>query len=305
MNTTKRRSPLATSLMLMLLVATSALAQTDFEKVSIQRIDLAPGIAMLIGAGGNIGVSAGPDGVFLIDDQFAPLSEKIRAAILPLSDEPVRFVINTHWHADHTGGNENFGRAGAVIVAHDNVRRRMSTEQVMKALDRRVPASPAAALPVVTFDADVSFHLNGDEIRAFHVAPAHTDGDVVILWKKANIIHTGDTFVNGAYPFVDLSSGGDIDGIIDSGERVLALTNDETQIIPGHGPLAKRKDLEAFLSMLRATRAAIAAELEAGKSVDETVAAAPTANWDDEWGGGFVTPDRFTRFVYESLASRP
>lgn len=282
------------------LVSGAARSQ-DFSQVEIRRIDLAPGVAMLTGQGGNIGVSAGPDGVVLVDDQYAPLTEKITAAVAEMSDRPVRFVVNTHWHSDHTGGNENFGKLGAVLVAHDNVRARLSVDQVMEAFGRTVPASPPGALPVVTFADSVRFHLNGDTVHVFHVDPAHTDGDSIVRWENANVFHAGDAFLNGMYPFVDLSSGGDIDGIIAAGERLLALTNAQSRIIPGHGPLARRADLEDWVAMLKAVRGRVADGIAAGSSVEEVIATQPTAEFDARYGQGFIDPERFVRFTYASL----
>jgi glyoxylase-like metal-dependent hydrolase (beta-lactamase superfamily II) len=217
--------------LLLLLCAPPTEAQ-DFESVEIKTTRVASGIYMLEGRGGNLGVSIGSDGAFLIDDQFAPLTEKILAAIRKLSGAPIRFVLNTHWHGDHTGGNENLGKAGALIVAHENVRERMSVEQFIEAFGRRVDPSPPGALPVVTFTDAVTFHLNGDEIHAFHVPPAHTDGDSIVHFRIANVVHTGDTYFNGRYPFIDLSTGGTIDGVIAAADRLLELCDTETRIIP-------------------------------------------------------------------------
>ena len=257
---------------------------------------------MLKGRGGNIGVSAGDDGVLLIDDQYAPLTAKIRAAVGQISDKPIRFVLNTHWHGDHTGGNENLGQAGALVVAHENVRARMSIEQFMDFFDRAVPASPGGALPVVTFTDTVTFHLNGEEIRAFHVSSAHTDGDSMIHFPRANVLHAGDVYFNGVYPFIDVGSGGSVDGLIAAVERALALANDETKIIPGHGPLSGRKELVAYRDMLSAIRDGIAPMVAAGRSVEEIRAAEPTASFDERWGGGWISPDDFVSFVYDSLS---
>jgi glyoxylase-like metal-dependent hydrolase (beta-lactamase superfamily II) len=298
------RALLRTTLALLLLAAPVPASSQDMSDVTIGRVPLGDGLAMLTGRGGNIGVAFGADGVFLVDDQYAPLTEKIRAAVAKLSDQPIRFVLNTHWHGDHTGGNENLGLSGAVIVAHDNVRSRMSVEQVMAAFDRTVPASPHAALPVITFAESVTFHLNGDELHAFHVDPAHTDGDAIVHWKKANVVHMGDTFFNGVYPFIDLSSGGDVEGMVAAGERVLALSDAETRIIPGHGPLADRADLEGYVAMLKTVRGRIAKEVAAGRSLDEILAAKPTADFDAQWGGGFMKPESFTRFVAMSLGAK-
>ena len=276
-------------------------AQQNFDAVQIESVKVADGIYMLVGSGGNIGVSAGPDAVFLIDDQYAPLTEKIRKAIASLSSQEIRFVLNTHWHGDHTGGNENLGEAGALIVAHDNVRKRMSVEQFIEAFGSRVPPSPKVALPVVTFNDSVTFHLNDEEIHAFHVPPAHTDGDSVIHFRKSNVVHMGDLFFNGIYPFIDVSSGGSIDGMIAAADRVLGVIDDQTKIIPGHGPLGDRSALQAYRKMLSTVRERIQPMVEAGKSADEVVAAGPTKDLDEKWGKGFLQPANFVRIVYSSL----
>jgi glyoxylase-like metal-dependent hydrolase (beta-lactamase superfamily II) len=282
--------------------ALPALAQQqDFSKVEVKAQKVAEGIYMLTGAGGNLGLSAGKDGAYLIDDQFAPLSDKILAAIKGITPMPVRFVVNTHWHFDHTGGNENMGKTGALLIAHENVRLRMSAEQFMAAMDRKIPPSPEAALPVVTFADAVTFHWNGDEIRVYHVPPAHTDGDVIIHFVKADVVHMGDTFFNGGYPFIDTSSGGRIDGVIGAAERVLAGIGDKTQIIPGHGGLATKADLQAYHDGLATLRDRIAKLKAAGKTRDEVIAAKPTADYDAKWGGGFMKGDTFAGLAYDSL----
>ena len=285
-------------------VAAASHAQTDWDKVEIRTVDVAPGIHMLEGAGGNIGVSSGEDGVVLIDDQFAPLTPKILAAVAEISKQPVRFLLNTHWHYDHVGGNENLGQAGALIIAHDNVRRRMKAGGLIEFFSNDVPASPAAALPVVTFDQDVTLHWNGDEIHAFHVPPAHTDGDSVILFRKANVVHMGDLYFNGSYPFIDYSSGGSVDGVIAAVGKVLSMIDDDTRIIPGHGPLSGRAELAAYHDMVRAVRDEIAPLVAAGKSLEEVIAAKPTAAFDEQWGQGFIPPDGFATIVYKTLAAK-
>jgi glyoxylase-like metal-dependent hydrolase (beta-lactamase superfamily II) len=294
-------NPRFSAIVIALTLAPLASAQQDFSKVQIQTIDVAPGVHMLIGSGGNIGVSSGADGVLIIDDQYAPLTEKIRAAVSAISSAPIRFVVNTHWHGDHTGGNENMGGTGAVIVAHENVRRRMSTEQVSEFFKRTTPASPKGALPVVTFTADVSFHVNGDELHVFHVDPAHTDGDSIIHWKSANVFHMGDLYFSGGFPFIDLESGGSVDGVIAAADKVLALANDASKIIPGHGPLATRKDLTGYRDMLKTIRSRVQSQISAGKSLDEVKATRPTKDWDDNLGKGFIKGDQLTEFVYRSL----
>jgi cyclase len=293
--------PVFAALALAMLVAVPVAAQRNFDSVKIETIPVTDGIFMMTGSGGNIGLSVGDDAAFVIDDQYAPLTEKIKAAIAEKTDQPVRFVINTHWHGDHTGGNEKMGQGGAIIVAHENVRKRMSSEQFIAAFDTRVPAAPAIALPVVTFADSVTFHWNGDDIHVFHVASAHTDGDSIVHFQKANVIHMGDTLFNGYYPFIDASSGGNIDGMIAAEEHVLALADDKTKIIPGHGPLADKAQLQANHDMLVTARDRIHKLMAAGKSRDEVVAAKPTADLDEEWGDGFLKPDLWVGIVYDGM----
>jgi cyclase len=276
-------------------------AQQDFSSVEVRATPIRDGLYLLTGRGGNIVASTGDDGVFLVDDQYAPLTERILAALAEISDQPVRFVINTHWHGDHVGGNENLARAGAVIVAHENVRRRMSTEQFMAAFNTTVPASPARALPVVTFTGAVSLHLNGDDVRVIHVANAHTDGDSLVHFERANVLHMGDVYFNGLYPFIDLGSGGGIHGMIAAIERGLELANEATVVVPGHGPLSNRSELGAYRDMLAGFRDRIAALKGEGKSLEEVIAARPTAEFDERLGGAFISPERLIGFIYESL----
>ena len=275
-------------------------AQQDLSAVEISTYDLGDGLAMLQGAGGNIGVSSGADGVILIDDQFAPLTEKIRAAVRELSDQPIRFVLNTHWHIDHTGGNENLGRAGALIAAHANVRVRMGSEQFMAAIGRRFPPSPRAALPVVTFEDGVVFHLNGHTIRAISVGPAHTDGDSIVHFEEADLIHTGDTYFAGMYPFFDGSSGGSIDGMIAAADAILELSGSATRIIPGHGPLSDRAGLAATREMLATVRDRVGAAIAAGRDREAVVAAGLTLEFDPRYAAG-QPAESFVGLVYDSL----
>lgn len=284
------------------LVAGPVAAQQD--TVKIRTVPVADGISMLMGNGGNIGVAVGEDAVFLIDDQFAPLSQRIMDAVRALSDKPVKFLLNTHWHGDHTGGNENFGKAGVVIVAHDNVRQRMSVEQFMARFNQKVPASPKAALPVITFSEMVTFHLNGDDIHAIHVKNAHTDGDAVVHWQKANVMHLGDVFFNGFYPFIDLGSGGSINGMIAAATTALGYANETTRIIPGHGPLAGKAELAAYVAMLTGVRDNVQRLVVQKKTLAQVLAAKPSAAWDAQWGNGFMKPDDFVTTVYESLAGK-
>jgi glyoxylase-like metal-dependent hydrolase (beta-lactamase superfamily II) len=284
----------------LLLAAGPATAQPqDFSKVEVTSEKVAEGIYMLKGAGGNIGLCAGPETAFLIDDQYAPMTPKVKAAVSALTDKPIRFVLNTHWHGDHTGGNKDLGESGTLIVAHENVRKRMSTDQFIEAFRMKEPAAAPAALPVITYTDAVTFHFNGQEIHAFHVAPAHTDGDSVVHFRKANVIHAGDLFFNGMYPFIDLSSGGSVAGMIAGADRMLALAGEATRIIPGHGPLGTKADLKAYRDMLVTVRDRVAAQVKAGKTLDEVAAAAPTADLDAKWGQGFMKGPVFVSIVYK------
>ena len=270
----------------------AALAATAMPNVaSAQEISaIKDGIHVIMGRGGNIGVSVGEDGVFMIDDQFAPATETILGQVKTVTDQPVRFLVNTHFHRDHTGGNENLGKAGVLIFAHDNVRARLLAGD-----------APADALPVVTFNDTTTFHMNGQTVRVFHTANAHTDGDAMIHFQEADVIHMGDTFFNGFYPFIDSRSGGSIEGVFRSIDLVLELADAETVIIPGHGPIADRDDLIAYRDMLTKARDAISPLIADGKSVEEIVAAAPTKEFDAQWGGGFLNPERFRRVMHAAL----
>ena len=283
------------------LLAAPALAQEDFSKVEIQTEKLADTVYMMTGSGGNLGVSAGDDGVFLIDDQFAPLTPKIQAAIAKLSAKPVKFVLNTHWHFDHTGGNENLGKAGAVIVAQENVRKRLSKDGFIAFLGMKTKAEPPIALPAITFVRDIAFQMNGEEIRAFYVPRAHTDGDTVVYFTKSDVVHTGDIFFNKLYPFIDTSSGGSVAGVLAAADRVLRMAGDKTKIIPGHGPLATKADLKNYRDMLADISDRVAGQLKQGKKADEIVASKPSTKYDEPWGKGFLAPDKFVAMLCGNL----
>ena len=291
---------LAQAVLIIALFAVPCLAE-EMKDVKIKTIRVAEGIHMLRGKGGNIGVFSGKDGVFLVDDQFAPLTARIREAVREISPEEIRFLINTHWHGDHVGGNENFGKAGTVIFAHENVRKRMSSEQFMEFFNRRVPAAPKAALPVVTFTRDIAFHLNGEEVRVFHAAGAHTDGDAVVVFTTSNVIHAGDLYFAGAYPFIDLGSGGSVDGVIAALKRILSLADGDTKIIPGHGHLSNREELSGYLKMLSDVRDRVARLVSQGKTLETILRERPSRDYDEKWGGGFIGPEKFIRILHGDL----
>ena len=280
------------------LAAGAALAPAwpqDFSKVEIKTTKLAETVYMLTGAGGNIGVSAGGDTVFIVDDQYAPLTPKISEAIAKITPKPVQFVLNTHWHGDHTGGNENLGKQGAIIFSHENARKRLSSDQFIDLLKMKEAPSPKVALPVVTFTDSISFHLNGEEIRVFHVPRAHTDGDAIVHFTGSDVVHTGDVFWNGIYPFVDYSSGGSITGTIAACDKVLAMVTDRTRIIPGHGPLGTRAELQAYRDMLATISERVRQALNEGKTDDEIVKLGLTHEYDEKWKG--MKPDMFIRGI--------
>jgi len=295
-----RLTTLLTAVLTATSVALPAVAQNP-DSVQIATIPVAPGLSMMTGSGGNIGVLTGADGTLVIDDQYAPLAPKISAAIHALSDQPIRFLVNTHWHGDHTGGNLAMHEAGAIIVAHENVRKRMSVDQFNAVFNRTTPASPAGALPVVTFADGVTFWWNGTEIRVFHVKNAHTDGDAVIYFPGLNVIHTGDIFFNGFYPFIDAASGGSLEGMVAALDQVMPLVNDSTRVIPGHGPLATAADLREYHRMLSTIRDRFRAAVRKKLTVDQLQATAPTREFDEKWGHGFLTPDAFVAMVYPAL----
>jgi glyoxylase-like metal-dependent hydrolase (beta-lactamase superfamily II) len=275
-----------------------AQAQPDWSKVEIRAEKLAPGVAVLFGQGGNIGLSYGPDGTVLIDDQFAPLTPKIAAAIARIGAQPVRFLINTHFHFDHTSGNENFGKAGATIFAHDSVRVRLA--EASNVLGNAVPAAPAAALPVVTYGDRVSFHLNGDEIQAIHTGGGHTDGDSVVFWRKANVLHTGDLMMKDmGFPFIDTGSGGSAVKLVDSLDRLIVLTNDETKIIPGHGPVATRGDLLKWRTMIADALDVVRKAREGGRTLAQLRADNPFKAMEKP--KAFITADVFVQALWASL----
>lgn len=262
---------------------------------------LAEDVYMIAGAGGNLALFVSEDGAVLVDSEYALMADKVADALKERVKGPVRYVVNTHWHFDHVEGNERLHQAGAVIVAHENVRRRMSVDQTFAHLDRRVPASPPAARPTITFTDALTLHFGGDEVHLLHVNPAHTDGDTFVFFPKANVLHVGDVFFNGIYPFIDVRAGGSLDGMVDAADRALKLADDRTKIIPGHGPLATKADLQAYRDMLATVRDRIHALINKGQSRDEVIASQPTEDLDAKWGGGPFKPDMWVGLVYDGM----
>jgi glyoxylase-like metal-dependent hydrolase (beta-lactamase superfamily II) len=293
----KRQFPIFCFLALVLAAASAGAQQRDFSKVEMKATPVAGKVWMLEGAGGNIGVSVGSDGILIVDDQFAPLADKIRAALKGLGQGKLKFVLNTHWHGDHTGGNEVFGPE-APIIAHDNVRKRLA--EGMTIPDRTVAPAPPQALPVVTFDESLSIHFNGEEIEVIHFPHGHTDGDSVIFFTGSKVVHMGDDFFAGRFPFVDLASGGDVQGLTKNIEAVLKRLPADAKIIPGHGPLSTRQDLERFHRMLVETTDVVRQRIQAGKSREQIQAEGLPEAWK-EWGTGFIDTNRWLATVHESL----
>jgi glyoxylase-like metal-dependent hydrolase (beta-lactamase superfamily II) len=278
-----------------------ASAQNDrFDKVQIKVQPVAGSVYMLEGAGGNIGVSVGEDGIVIVDDQFAPLAPKIKAALKGLSDKPVRFVINTHWHGDHVGGNAQFG-TDSTIIAQENVRERMLVGS--KPPMRDVKPAPKEALPIITFNDRASVHLNGEDIKAIHFAAGHTDGDSIIYFTKSNVIHMGDDFVTYGFPFVDLESGGSVQGMINAVEKVIATAPADAKVIPGHGPLSTVADMKPYVLMLHETRAKVAAGIKQGKTLDQLKQEKVLAGYE-KWSGDFISTDKWIETIYHDLTDK-
>jgi len=289
-----------TSLFTLCLFACLAFAQgQDFSKVQIKATKVAGNVYMLEGSGGNIGVSVGPDGILIVDDQFAPLADKIKAALKELGQGKLKFVINTHWHGDHTGGNPVFG-VDSTIVAHTNVRKRLGMESTNRA-GQKVPAAPKEALPVITFDESLSVHFNGEEIKAVHYPNGHTDGDGVIFFTQSNVVHMGDDFFAGMFPFVDLSSGGSVEGLVRNVGNALTKIPANAKIIPGHGPISTVEDLKAFHQMLIETVDVVRKQMQSGKSLDDIKAAGLPSKYDS-WGKGFINAPTWIETIQKSLS---
>jgi cyclase len=288
--------------LLLLVLSTSTAAQTDWTKVQMKATKIAGNVYMLEGAGGNIGVSVGADGILIVDDQFAPLADKIRASLKELGQGKLRFILNTHWHGDHTGSNAAFGPE-APIIAHDNVRKRMATEQKSEFFKRTTPASPKEALPVITFNQTLTVHFNGEEIRAIHYPQGHTDGDSVIFFTSSNVVHLGDDFFAGRFPFVDLDSGGSVEGLAKNIGEIIGKIPDGAKLIPGHGPISTIDDLKSYHNMLLQTTEIVRGKIAAGKTMDQIKSEGVPDEWKP-WGTGFIKTDMWLEIVYRSLTAK-
>ena len=293
---------------LLIFAALSAAQNQDFSKVQIKVTEVSGNIYMLEGAGGNIAASVGEDGIVIVDDQYAPLADKIAAALkgIGATDKPVRFVINTHYHGDHTGGNAPFAANGSTVIAQDNVRKRLQTggkAGIGTAMSMDQPAAPKGGLPIITFDHDVTVHLNGEDIRALHFPAGHTDGDAIVFFPKANVVHMGDDYVTYGYPFIDVISGGSVQGIIDACDKVAAMLPADVKVIPGHGQISTLAEVREYTAMLKGATAAVQAAMNQGKTVEQMKKDKILAPWDAKYSGKFITSDLFIDTLYNSLTN--
>ncbi len=271
------------------------------DAVGIKTTQLRDNLYMLAGKGGNIGLFTGSDGSFMIDDQYAPLTEKILAAVKSVGGQAPKYLVNTHFHADHTGGNENLGNGGTLIMAHHRVRERLQAGSFVSAFGMKSPAANKAALPVVTFSTDIHLHINGDTVQVVHVSNGHTDGDSFVFFEKANVVHAGDLFFNGFFPFIDAPNGGTLKGVIAGADAILALTNNRSKIIPGHGPLANRADLQRFRDMLEVANSRLLALKDRGMTLQQVKAEAPLADLAADWGNGIFNVNKWLEIVYPAV----
>jgi glyoxylase-like metal-dependent hydrolase (beta-lactamase superfamily II) len=302
MSTLLRKCPFSLFISIILIFGPLSSAQ-DFSKIQIETVKVSEGLYMLTGGGGNIGVSVGKDGILLVDSQFSQLAGKIKAALAPLSNGPIRLLLNTNWHYDHVMGNEWLAQAGALIIAHENTRKDMAREQEFPEFGSKFPPYPEAALPRVTFKDSLTLHFNGEEIQATHIAAAHSDADVAFYFRRANVLHTGDLYFSAGYPFIDVTHGGSIDGMIAAADILLGMADANTKIICGHGPLSNRADLQKYRDMLAAVRDRIARLVKEGKTIEQVLTAKPTAAFDRPGQPGLPS-EMFVKIVYNELSRR-
>lgn len=279
--------------------AQTTTAKKEEVQVTVQQIG--ENIHIIQGQGGNIAVLSGNDGAVMIDADFAEVTPTITKAVQSFTNKPIKFLVNTHWHGDHTGGNGLIGAAGSSIIAHDTVRPRLSVDNYIAAFDLKMPAQPAAGLPNITFNDTITLHMNGEQMRLIHVPPAHTDGDIIIHFPKANIIHTGDVYFNGFYPFIDSSTGGNLAGMIAAADRILALCDENTKIIPGHGPLSGKAELQAYRDMLAAVESKLKPMIDAGQTIEQITATQPLAEFNTVWGDGFIPSEKWLPIAIEAI----
>ena len=296
-----RLRPFLAGAFVTLAIALAAPSFAQEQEVEYIATPLSSTVTMIKGRGGNIAVSSGEDGVFIIDDQLKPLTDQLLASITKVSERPIRFVINTHYHGDHVGGNETLGAAGSVIIAHDNIRKRMTSDQFSNFFNESTPAWPKNSLPVVTFNDQVTLHLNGEAVTVTHVPRGHTDGDSIVHFPDSNVIHMGDVFFNGLYPYIDLDGGGSIQGMIAAVELGMGMADAETHIIPGHGPLGDLNSMREYHAFLTKARDNVQALIDQGMSLEQAVEAKPTAEWDEILGKVWITPEQLVIFIYNSL----
>ncbi len=288
-----------------LLISSSNFPITFATHLELNTTRLTENMYVIHGSGGNVILSIGNDGIILVDDQYAPVTEKMMSLIANITNKPITFVINTHWHPDHVGGNERLGEAGAVIVSHENVRKRLNQDQFFEMINQTIPALSKKGLPIITFSDNMTFYQNNDEIRISYLDNGHTDGDSAVYFTQNNVIHVGDDFSDEAYPFMDLSTGGSIDGLISSLKSIISIINNDTKVVAGHSGISNQTKVKDYANMLIDVRSLISSMIKEGKSLDEIIQSKPTAQYDTTYRDySFIKPKDFVTNIYESLKSR-